>query len=141
MCTPVCIALAASVRLISAMIDSSDGTEAKPSACADRRSRARCSSSAKIRPLVSRRPSQTASPPCTTESNGDTPASSRCDRRPPTLTIRSRLRSSNFCSMNLLSVRNLDLDLILAEPLVVGQALLEQRLKRRGELEAGGTRR
>ena len=90
--------ITSSVRLISPVIDASVGTAVKPSACADLRSRARCSSSAKIRPLVSRRPSQTASPPCTTESNGDTPASSRCARRPPTLTIRSRLRASNCCS-------------------------------------------
>src|SRR6202789_3819707 len=142
MCTPVCIPLAASVRMISAVIASSAGTEANPSAWADRRSRSRCSSSAKIRPLVSRRPSQTASPPCTTESNGDTPASSRCDRRPPTLTIRSRLRSSNFCSNVSLpesaaTVRDIDLDLILTEPLVVRQALLQQRLERRRELDRG----
>ena len=48
----------------------------------ERRSRARCSSSAKIRPPYSRSPSHTASPPCTTESNGLTAASSRWVSRP-----------------------------------------------------------
>ncbi len=50
MCTPSVMALAASVRLISAVISASDGTESKASACADRRSLTRCSVSRKIRP-------------------------------------------------------------------------------------------
>ena len=94
MCTPSVIWLAASVRRISAVISSSAGICVKASAWAERLSRARCSSSRKIRPSCRRRPSQTASPPCTAESNGLTAAWSRCVTRPPTLTIRSRLRSS-----------------------------------------------
>ena len=106
MCTLSVMLLAASVRRISAVISSSDGICSNASACAERRSLARCSSSRKIRPLYSRRPSHTASPPCTTESNGLTAAWSRCVSRPATLTIRSRLRSSKVCSMRvLLAVR------------------------------------
>ncbi len=99
MCTPSVIWLAASVRLICSMISSSPGTDSNASACADLRSLARCSVSRKIRPLCSRSPSQTASPPWTAESNGLTAASSRCVSRPPTFTIRSRFRSSNCCSI------------------------------------------
>src|SRR5215469_5524833 len=98
MCTLSVMLLAASVRRISAVISSSDGIWVNASACADRRSLARCSPSRKIRPLYRRRLSHTASPPCTTESNGLTPASSRWLSLPPTLTIRSRFRSSNVCS-------------------------------------------
>ena len=52
------------------MISSSDGTDSNASAAAELRSRARCSASRKILPWYSRSPSQTASPPCTAESNG-----------------------------------------------------------------------
>src|SRR5215813_8899739 len=52
-----------------------------------------------IRPWYKRSPSQTASPPCTAESNGLTAASLRWVRRPPTLTMTSRLRSSKAWSM------------------------------------------
>src|ERR1700683_1097048 len=99
MCTPSVMSLACSVRRISRMISSPEGTESNASALADRRNRAKCSSSRKILPLWTRRPSHTASPPCTAESNGLTAASSRCVRRPATLTIRSRLRSLNCCSI------------------------------------------
>src|SRR5450756_847757 len=134
MCTPSRIPLAAKVGPISETISASEGGAAKASACAERRSRARCSSSAKIRPPVSRSPSQTAPPPCTAESNGDTPAWSRWLSVPPTLTMRSRLRSSNFCSMRGLlesagSVRYIDLDHIFPHFFVVREALLKQRLE------------
>src|SRR5262249_29765308 len=139
MCTPSRIPLAARVRRISSTISSSGGTESNASACAERRSLSRCSPSAKIRPRVSRSPSHTASPPWTAESNGLTPAWSRCESLPPTLTIRSRLRSSNFCSMRSLlesAAYVRDEHLVLPELLVVGQALVKQRLERR--VQAGG---
>src|SRR5215468_5173151 len=139
MCTPSRIPLAARVRRISSTISSSGGTESNASACAERRSLSRCSPSAKIRPRVSRSPSHTASPPWTAESNGLTPAWSRCESLPPTLTIRSRLRSSNFCSMHSLlesAAYVRDEYLVLPELLVVGQALVKQRLERR--VQAGG---
>jgi hypothetical protein len=50
MCTPSTMALAASVRRICSTISSSSGICSNASARADRRSRARCSSRAKIRP-------------------------------------------------------------------------------------------
>src|SRR5215472_15387632 len=62
-----------------------------------------------MRPRYRRNPSQTASPPCTAESNGLTAASSRWVSRPATLTIRSRFRSSNCCSIaNCSSLRSFD---------------------------------
>src|SRR5205085_1766332 len=75
-------------------------------------------------------PSQTASPPWTAESNGLTPARSRWVSLPPTLTTRSRLRSSNACSIGTSHRR----DAVLVEAVEVGQALVRQGL------EAGGQR-
>ena len=94
MCTPFRMPLASRVRLICSVISSSEGIWVNASARAEARSRARCSSSRKILPSYSLSPSQTASPPWTAESNGLTAAWSRWVSLPPTLTIRSRLRSS-----------------------------------------------
>src|SRR5215467_10604629 len=98
MCTLSVIWLACRVRRICPVISSSEGTVSNASAFAERRNRPRCSVSRKMRPRYRRRPSQTASPPCTAESNGLTAASSRWVRRPPTFTMTSRLRSSRAWS-------------------------------------------
>src|SRR5580693_2418889 len=99
MWTPSRMPFAARVRRIWSMISSSGGTGPKARAWAEARSRSRCSVSRKILPWYRRRPSHTASPPCTAESNGLTPAWSRWLSLPPTLTMRSRLRSSKTCSI------------------------------------------
>ena len=49
--------------------------------------------------VIESEPSQTASPPCTAESNGLIPPWSRWTSRPLILTIRSRFLSSNFWSI------------------------------------------
>src|SRR6516225_1898816 len=99
MCTPSRILFAASVRLISSMIFSHAGISTNDSARAERSSRSRCSCSLKIRPLYRRKPSHTASPPCTAESNGLIRALSRCTNSLLMFTIKSRFRSSNFCNI------------------------------------------
>ena len=64
MCTLSVIWLARRVRRTCSVISSSEGTVSNASAFAERRNRARCSASRKMRPRYRRRPSQTATPPC-----------------------------------------------------------------------------
>src|SRR4026207_2282042 len=82
-----------------------------------------------MRPSYSRRPSHTASPPCTAESNGLTRASSRWESRPPTLTTMSRLRSSKVCCNGSPS----ELEPVCRQRLVVGQAALQKRFEVYGQ--------
>ena len=109
------------------------------SACADRRSRARCSVSLKIRPPYSRSPSHTASPPCTTESNGLIPAWSRWTSVSSIPTTRSRLRSSYCCCIR----SPAGSEAVRRERVVVGPAPLQQRRQPVGQrvARAGGVRR
>src|SRR4029453_9991867 len=54
-----------------------------------------------MRPAYTRRPSHTPSPPCTAESNGEMPGSSRCRSTPLTQARMPALRSSSDWSIRL----------------------------------------
>jgi hypothetical protein len=100
MCTPSCMPLAASVRRISSVISSSVGMRANASAAPSGAAGPGARPAEDLRPSYSRSPSHTASPPWTTESNGLTAGLvAVAEPMPFTLTIRSRLRSSNVCSI------------------------------------------
>src|SRR5688572_30105265 len=136
MWTPSNIAFASSVLRIWPMISARGGIVSNASALADSTNRSRCCSSRKMRPEYRRSPSHTASPPCTTESNGLTPASSRCTSRPATLTIRLRLRSSKGCCTR----RPLRTQSVRPELVIQGPALRLDRLKLRRQ-SCGRSRR
>ena len=140
MCTSSRMPLAASVRRIWSVISSSVGISRERQRVRGAAQPGEVLVERKMRPSYSRRPSHTASPPCTAESNGLTAGLVAVGRAaPPTLTTRSRLRSSNVCCTAAPSVESsAEAQPVGGQRVVVGPAPREQRLE---PVRAGARRR